>query len=113
MDQALRTMSLSDEDTLVLPTDPSYCVTESNTLSILGRLLNPDCQSMSRMIENMPRIWRLYERVRGIALTKERFQFIFQTEHDLIVVLNGGPWTYNDWSMVIDRWVEIPLLSVD
>lgn len=50
----------------------------------MGRALNPECQKMSGLILTMPRKWQKEGRVRGIALSKERFQFIFQSEHDLL-----------------------------
>ncbi|KAG7568115.1 Reverse transcriptase domain [Arabidopsis thaliana x Arabidopsis arenosa] len=63
---------------------------------------------MSRFIHDMPRLWHVSNRARGIALSEETFQFIFDNEHDLETVLLGGAWTYEDWSMVLERWVEKP-----
>ncbi|KAG2310142.1 hypothetical protein Bca52824_021699 [Brassica carinata] len=83
-------------------------VFDENSCSLLGRLLNPECQSMARMIDYMPTAWRVYGRVRGIALSRDRFQFIFQREEDLQTVLNDRPWSYNHWAMVIDRWTANP-----
>ncbi|KAG2332530.1 hypothetical protein Bca52824_003710 [Brassica carinata] len=57
----------------------------------------------------MPRKWQKYGKVRGITLSKERFQFIFDHEHDLMEVLEKGVHTYKDWALAIDRWVEKPL----
>ncbi|WZZ54671.1 hypothetical protein YC2023_054778 [Brassica napus] len=51
----------------------------------------------------MPRKWQKQGRVRGVALSKERFQFIFDHEHDLLDVLEKGVHTYNDWALAIDR----------
>ncbi|KAL1198723.1 hypothetical protein V5N11_002986 [Cardamine amara subsp. amara] len=63
---------------------------------------------MSGMILDMPRVWRLYSRVRGVPLSNERFQFVFKYEDDLQEVLNAGAWMYDDWSMVLEKWVESP-----
>lgn len=81
---------------------------EESSLSIIGRLLNPECQNMRRMIMNMPKIWKVYDRVRGITLTKECFLFFFKLESDLLTVLEAGFWTYDEWGMVLERWVEHP-----
>ncbi|VVA99238.1 unnamed protein product [Arabis nemorensis] len=59
---------------------------------------------MARMIEDMPRIWRVYNRVRSIALSRDKFQFIFQREEDLQTVLHDRPWSYNQWTMILERW---------
>ncbi|XP_018448545.1 uncharacterized protein LOC108820054 [Raphanus sativus] len=63
---------------------------------------------MERMIEYMPTAWRVYGRVRGIALSRDRFQFVFQREEDLVTVLNDRPWSYNRWTMVLERWTANP-----
>ena len=63
---------------------------------------------MARMIDYMPTAWRVYGRVRGIALSRDRFQFIFQREEDLQTVLKDRPWSYNHWAMVLERWTADP-----
>lgn len=50
----------------------------------------------------------MYDRVRGVALSPTMFQFVFKYEHDLEEVLRKRVWTFNEWSIVIDRWVEKP-----
>ena len=75
--KAIQAMSLEEEEPLTLPDSPRFRVFDENERSLLGRLLNPDCQSMARMIEYMPTAWRVYDRVRGIALSRDRFQFVF------------------------------------
>jgi len=63
---------------------------------------------MSNWILDMPRIWRLYSRVRGVALSQERFQFFFKSEEDLIEILKSGVWTQDEWCVLMERWVEKP-----
>ncbi|XP_013607937.1 uncharacterized protein LOC106422096 [Brassica napus] len=106
--KAIHSMSLEEEVPLTLPNDPRFRVFDENATSLLGCLLNPDCQSMSRMIDYMPTAWRVHGRVRGIALSRERFQFIFQREEDLLTVLKDRPWSYNHWAMVMERWTLNP-----
>ncbi|XP_013726243.2 uncharacterized protein LOC106430017 [Brassica napus] len=108
LQKAIQAMSLDEEEPLTLPDSPRFRVFDENEMSLLGRLLNPDCQSMARMIEYMPTAWRVYGRVRGIALSRDRFQFIFQREEDLVTVLNDRPWSYNHWAMVLERWTANP-----
>ncbi|XP_018463848.1 uncharacterized protein LOC108835039 [Raphanus sativus] len=102
-------MSLEEEDVPVtLPDLPQFSAVESNKLSIIGRTLNPDSQRMKDLILDMPRKWQVYDRVRGVALSSTMFQFIFKHEHDLEEVMRKRVWTFNEWSVVIDRWVEKP-----
>ncbi|XP_056862216.1 uncharacterized protein At4g02000-like [Raphanus sativus] len=106
--EVLQGMSLGEDKSIIIPEDDDYCAIEQGERSILGRLLNPSCQNMGRMLRTMPKIWKVYERVRGIALSKERFQFIFELEIDIEMVLRQGFWTFDDWGMAMERWVETP-----
>lgn len=45
---------------------------------------------------------------KGIALSEEKFQFFFRIEHDLLDVLEKGVQTFNEWPMVLERWMENP-----
>ncbi|KAL1188527.1 hypothetical protein V5N11_005953 [Cardamine amara subsp. amara] len=65
---AISSLSLEDDEPLELPDSPRFRVFDENAMSILGRLLNPDIQIMTKMIEAMPRVWRMVGRVRGIDL---------------------------------------------
>lgn len=60
------------------------------------------------MILDMPRKWQVFDRVRGIALSKTMFQFVFKYEHDMEEVLRKMVWTCKEWTIVIDRWMENP-----
>lgn len=109
MDKALMAMSLEDEDLpFNMPALPEYSSCDQNVLSLVGRTLNPECQSMKNLIRDMPRKWQKLGRVRGVALSKERFQFFFNSEHDLVEVLEKGVHTFNEWIVVVDRWYEFP-----
>ncbi|XP_056846900.1 uncharacterized protein LOC108849947 [Raphanus sativus] len=108
LDKALKHLSIEEEDEpFVLPDRPEFYATERNELSLIGRLLNPRCQRMSDLILDMPRKWKLYNRVRGVALSNERFQFIFKYEQDLLDVLSKVH-TSSNWSIVLERWTEKP-----
>ncbi|XP_018464762.1 uncharacterized protein LOC108836046 [Raphanus sativus] len=109
MDKALMAMSLDDDDEpFDMPNLPQFSSCERNTRSLIGRLLNPDCQKIANLLREMPRKWQKQGKVRGIALSKERFQFLFDNEHDLVEVLEKGVHTSNEWALAIERWVENP-----
>lgn len=110
MDKALMAMSLEEVDVPFEMLDlPQFSSCEKNVLSLIGRVLNPQSQTMSSLIFNMPRKWQKIGRVRGVALSNERFQFIFKSEHDLVEVLEKGFQTYNEWGLVMERWSQNPL----
>lgn len=102
-------MSLEEKDEpFDLPDLPEFSSKETNSMSLIGRLLNPESQNVSSLVLDMPRKWQIYDRVRGVALSSEKFQFIFKYKHDLEDILNKGVHNYNQWSFALDRWIETP-----
>lgn len=109
LDKAMLAMTIDEDDEpFMLPDLPEYCSCQANSLSLIGRILNPDCQKISNLIRDMPRKWQKYDRVRGIALSSERFQFFFKYNHDMEEILDKGIHSFNDWALAIERWVEKP-----
>lgn len=109
MDKALMALSLEDEEVpFEMPDLPEFSSAEENKLSLIGRILNPDRQKMSSLIMKMSRKWQKKGRVRGIALSQEKFQFIFKHEQDLLDILERGVQTFEEWVIVLERWVENP-----
>lgn len=110
IDKYLKEMSIEEEEDkpIILFDQPQFSSTERNSSSLLSRFLNPENQRMSKWILEMHRIWRLYDRVRGIAVSKDRFEFIFNHEDDLLEVLKTGVWTQDDWCVVMEKWIEDP-----
>lgn len=107
--EGLQGMTLEEDKTIVIPEeDETFCALDRGGRSLMGRLLNPECQNMARMLRTMPKIWKVYERARGIALSRERFQFVFDLETDIQTVLKQGFWTFDDWGLALERWVEYP-----
>lgn len=93
MDRALMAMSLEEEEEekpLVIPDKPEYSSCGNNALSSIGRVLNPDCQRISHLLMDLPGKWGKKDRIPGVALTNERFQFFFKSEHDLVEILEKG-----------------------
>lgn len=112
MDRALSLamidMSVEKDTPIELQEEGEFSSMTQSARSLIGRLLNPDCQNMARMLQTMLKIWKIYKRVRGIALTRESFQFFFEHETDLQTVMRYGFWNFDDWCVVMDRWVENP-----
>lgn len=74
MDIALAGLNLDDDDdTAVMSSLPEFSSAVDNVNSLIGRVLNPDGCRMANLILDLPRKWQKVDRVRGIALSKERF----------------------------------------
>lgn len=56
MDKAMMELSLDEEDEpFNMPELPQFKSCERNSRSLIGRILNPECQKMANLIRNMPR----------------------------------------------------------
>lgn len=107
LDKVMKAITIEeDEELAIMPNIPEFKSTETNILSIMGKLLNSDCQKISSVVLDMPRKWGFHNRVRGVALSRDRFQIVFKYEEDMKKIIDKSVHTYNEWSMVIDKWVD-------
>lgn len=70
--KVIQSMSFEEEEPLILPDSPRFRVFDENETRLLGRLLNLDCQSMTKKIGYTPTARRVYVSVRGITLSREK-----------------------------------------
>lgn len=80
---------------------------ETNRLSLIGRLTNTIVQKPRAVIEFMMQVWNLEGRITGRALGLDKFQIIFETENELLQVLNKGPYHYKRWMLILQRWEPV------
>ncbi|XP_024006637.1 uncharacterized protein LOC112083138 [Eutrema salsugineum] len=61
---------------------------------------------MKNLIWDLPRAFNLVGKVRGVALSRDRFQFFFKYEEDIEKILKVEVYTQDDWSVVLERLIE-------
>lgn len=59
------------------------------------------------MMTTLPRLWGVGDEVIGRMLDKKNIQFLFQSEELMLSVLRRGPWSFNDWMCVIQKWTPL------
>ncbi|KAL0748148.1 hypothetical protein Bca101_030150 [Brassica carinata] len=72
--------------------------------TLIGRCMNPVEQEMKALFTNLPKIWKLEERVTGSDLGFGKFQFDFKTEEELEAVLRQQPFHFDYWMLALARW---------
>ncbi|KAL1201042.1 hypothetical protein V5N11_022564 [Cardamine amara subsp. amara] len=77
------------------------------SLTLIGRLKNPSVQRMESLVANMPKIWKLEERVVGTDLGLGKFQFNFENEEDLLGVLQHVSYHFDGYMVYLVRWETI------
>lgn len=64
LDKIMKAMTTEEDDEpIIMPNVPEFKSTQRNVLSIMGRLLNPDCKKISSLVLDMPRKWGMINRV--------------------------------------------------
>ncbi|KAL0720540.1 hypothetical protein Bca4012_035139 [Brassica carinata] len=87
-----------------IPANDNEDLIEANRLTIIGRLTNTLIQKPRAVIDFMAQVWNLEGRVSGRPLGLDKFQVKFETEHDLLQVLEKGPYHYKRWMLLLQRW---------
>lgn len=97
--QGLRRMKAPYLDTTDLVKD--------NSLTLIGRLTNPQEQRMRALIPSLPRKWNLRGRAVGSDLGHDCFQFRFEREDDLQSVLDNRPYHFDYWMVILQKWEPV------
>ncbi|KAJ4868509.1 hypothetical protein Rs2_49942 [Raphanus sativus] len=71
---------------------------------LVGRCMNPPLQEMPALLSNLPKIWKLEDRVIGKDLGLGKFQFEFEKEEDMEGVLRHQPYHFDYWMIAVARW---------
>ncbi|KAJ4889310.1 DUF4283 domain-containing protein [Raphanus sativus] len=79
----------------------------ANKLTIIGRVSKPLLQRPRAVIDFLPQIWNLEGRVAGRDLGPDKFQFCFESEADLLSVLNKGPYHFKRWMLILQKWEPV------
>lgn len=66
--------------------------------------LNPYHQNPAGIKVALPRTWELGGKVEGQINDDDTVNFYFDTEHQLLMVLEKQPYTYRGWLVALDRW---------
>ncbi|KAJ4889995.1 hypothetical protein Rs2_29743 [Raphanus sativus] len=71
---------------------------------LVGRCMNPPEQEIKALLSNLPKIWKLEDRVVGKDLGLGKFQFEFEKEEDIDGVLRSQPYHFDYWMIALGKW---------
>lgn len=75
--------------------------------SLIAKPVNPKKQNLRAMLNALPRLWGVGDEVVGRILENRKVQFLFQSEEAMTSILKRGPWSFNDWMCVLQKWTTI------
>ncbi|KAG2331299.1 hypothetical protein Bca52824_002479 [Brassica carinata] len=89
------------------PSLDTSALVKDNELTLLGRLTNPREQRIWALIPGLPRKWNLQGRAEGSDLGNSCFQFRFEKEDDMRRVLDNGPYQFDRWMVILQKWEPV------
>ncbi|XP_018467084.1 uncharacterized protein At4g02000-like [Raphanus sativus] len=78
-----------------------------NSLTLIGRVTNPQEQRIQTLLPSLPRKLNIQGRVQGSDLGNNCFQYIFESEEDLQSVLANRPYHFCYWMVLLQRWEPV------
>ncbi|RID60879.1 hypothetical protein BRARA_E00070 [Brassica rapa] len=87
-----------------IPANDDEDLIEANRLTIIGRVTNPTIQKPKAVLDFMTQVWNLEGKIESRALGLDKFQVKFISEHDLVQVLEKGPYHFKKWMLLLQRW---------
>ncbi|KAG2292963.1 hypothetical protein Bca52824_039632 [Brassica carinata] len=89
---------------ITVPHFDNSALIKTYSKTLIGRCMNPPEQDMKALIQNVPKIWKLEDRVIGTDLGFGKFQFDFETENDIDAVMKLQPYHFEYWMLALARW---------
>ncbi|KAG2299304.1 hypothetical protein Bca4012_010881 [Brassica carinata] len=90
-----------------LPTVNNNALIEDNKFTLIGRVTNPTIQKARALVDFFLQHWRVAGQITGRALGPHMFQFKFETEQDLQLILSEGAYHFKRWMIILQKWEPI------
>ncbi|KAL0731921.1 hypothetical protein Bca4012_028015 [Brassica carinata] len=77
---------------------------EKNKFTLIGRVTNPAIQKTRALVDFFLQHWNVVGKITGRPLGPNLFQFSFESEKDLQVILSKAPFHFKRWMLILQRW---------
>lgn len=92
---------------IIIPASNNAELIEENRLTLIGRVTNPSVQKTRALVDFFLQHWHVVGTITGRPLGPHMFQFMFETEHDLLSVLDKAPFHFKRWMLILQRWEPV------
>lgn len=93
-----------NDEAVTLPLELCDEAADKTQYSLIAKPVNPRKQNLRVMMTALPKLWRTGNEVMGRMIDNRNIQFLFQCEELMLSVLRHGPWSFNDWMCLIQKW---------
>lgn len=90
-----------------IPQVDTASLIEEHKLTLIGRVTNPKIQKTRALVDFFLQQWRVSGSITGRDLGPNLFQFKFESERDLQMILAKAPFHFKRWMIILQRWEPI------
>ncbi|KAL0000880.1 hypothetical protein SO802_014661 [Lithocarpus litseifolius] len=97
-------LTIEEEEIIPISDEGRLDAIESCNLSLMGK--NLTCKLFNRKAakNTIRRAWGLNESLQILEVGLNLFQFKFQSEFDMDRIMRGGPWSFENQLLLLQRW---------
>lgn len=97
-------LTTDEEEVIAISDDGRQEAIESCNLSLIGKFLT--CKPYNKVAakNTLRRSWGLDEGIQILEVGPNLFQFKFQSEFDMVRILRGGPWSFDNQILILQKW---------
>ena len=97
-------LTTKEEEVIAISDEGRNEEIESCTLVLIGKLLMCKHFNKKAAQSTLRRAWGLEDGLQIIEVGSNLFQFKFDSEFELVRVLKGGPWTFDNQVLLMRKW---------
>ena len=90
-----------------IPESNNKALIEEHKLTLIGRVMNPWIQKTKALVDFFLQHWRVGGSIIGKDLAPNLFQFKFELEQDLQLILSKAPFHFKRWMIILQRWEPV------
>ncbi|KAH7841773.1 hypothetical protein Vadar_034198 [Vaccinium darrowii] len=99
-------LTKEEEEVVLLSSEDFKTTKDECLLSALGKIITHKPINLGGLKSAMELAWGFPKGFKVMEVGGGVFQFVFGSETDLLRVLAGSPWLYNNHLVVLHRWIE-------
>lgn len=97
-------LTVDEEEVIAISDEGRIVEIVCCNLSLIGKFLTCKTFKKKATKSTLRKAWGLDDNLKNLKVGSNLFQFKLQSEFDMIRILRGGPWTFDNQLLMLTRW---------
>lgn len=97
-------LTVDEEEVIAISDEGRMVEIVCCNLSLIGKFLTCKTFKKKATKSTLRKAWGLDDNLKNLKVGSNLFQFKLQSEFDMIRILRGGPWTFDNQLLMLTRW---------